>query len=156
MRRVLFAGVLGLLGTALAAAIVMFGGTGPAVLGGALRDRWAIALAPVSPGFSVVIRDAAAEQKLGAGAWDRAVIARVIGGLTLNGATAIGIDASLGSPSPPGRGGAASDALLREAIARPPTSCTCCRPCPVPSPAACGSATRSCRPIRTASCAVCR
>jgi transcriptional regulator with PAS, ATPase and Fis domain/CHASE2 domain-containing sensor protein len=118
MRRVLLAGVLGLLGTALAAAIVMFGGTGPAVLGGALRDRWAIALAPVSPGFSVVIRDPAAEQKLGAGAWDRAVIARVIGGLTLNGATAIGIDASLGSPSPPGRGGAASDALLREAIAQ--------------------------------------
>jgi len=118
MRRALIATVLGLLATAAAASAVLFGGPGVAVLGGSLRDRWAIALAPVSPNLSLVIRDAAAEQRLGAGTWDRAVVARVVGALALNGATAIGLDAPVGQPSPPGRGGAASDALLREAIAQ--------------------------------------
>jgi DNA-binding NtrC family response regulator len=46
------------------------------------------------------------------------VLARVVGALSLNGATAIGLDASLGQPSPPGRGGAASDALFGAAIAQ--------------------------------------
>ncbi|HEU5197708.1 MAG TPA: CHASE2 domain-containing protein, partial [Methylomirabilota bacterium] len=118
MHRLLTAAMLALIATVVAAAIVFFGGTGVAVLGGALRDRWALALAPVSPGLSVVIRDAAAEQKLGAGTWDRAVLARVVGALSLNGATAIGLDASLGQPSPPARGGAASDALFGAAIAQ--------------------------------------
>ena len=118
MRRLLMASMLGLIATVVAAAVVTFGGSGLAVLGGALRDRWAIALAPVSPDLGVVIRDAAAEQRLGSGTWDRAVLARVVGALALNGATAIGLDAPLGQPSPPGRGGAASDALLGEAIAQ--------------------------------------
>jgi len=116
MRRLLLATLLGVLATAAAAALVSFGGAGVAVVGGALRDRWAIALAPVSPSLSVVMRDTAAEQRLGTGTWDRAVVARVVTALALNGATAIGLDAPLGQPSPPGRGGAASDALLREAI----------------------------------------
>ena len=118
MRRLLTATMLGVIATVVAAAAVGFGGTGVAVVGGALRDRWAIALAPVSPNLSVVIRDAAAEQKLGAGTWDRAVLARVIGALSLNGAAAIGLDAPLSQPSPPNRGGAASDALLGEAISQ--------------------------------------
>jgi DNA-binding NtrC family response regulator len=118
MRRLLIASMLGLIATVVAAAVVSFGGTGVAALGGALRDRWALALAPVSPNLSVVIRDPAAELRLGAGTWDRAVVARVIGALALNGATAIGLDTPLGQPSPPGRGGAASDALLGEAIAQ--------------------------------------
>ena len=118
MRRVLTATMLGLIATVVATAIVSFGGTSVAVLGGALRDRWALSLAPVSPSLSVVIRDAAAEQKLGSGTWDRAVVARVVGALSLNGATAIGLDTPLGQPSPPGRGGAASDALFGAAIAQ--------------------------------------
>ena len=116
MRRLLIAAMLALIATVVAAAVVTFGGTGVAVVGGSLRDRWALALAPVSGNLSIVIRDAAAEQQLGAGTWDRAVVARVVGALALNGATAIGLDAPVGQPSPPGRGGAASDALLREAI----------------------------------------
>ena len=118
MRRWLVALALALVATVVAAAVVAFGGAGVAVLGGTLRDRWALALAPVSSNFSVVMRDAAAEARLGAGTWDRAVVARVVGALSLGGATAIGLDAPLGQPSPPGRGGAASDALLREAIAQ--------------------------------------
>jgi DNA-binding NtrC family response regulator len=118
VRRLLGATLLGVLGAVVAASVVALGGAGVAVLGGALRDHWAVALAPVSPGLSVVIRDAAAEQRLGTGTWDRAVVARVIGALSLGGATAIGLDAPLGQPSPPGRGGAASDVLLREAIAQ--------------------------------------
>jgi len=118
MRRALIAFVLGLLATAAAAAVVTYGGAGVAAVGGALRDRWALALAPVSPNLSLVIRDAAAEQRLGSGTWDRAVVARVVVTLALNGATAIGLDAPVNQPSPPGRGGAASDALLREAIAQ--------------------------------------
>src|SRR5437762_2512245 len=117
MRRPLIATLLSLSATVVAAAVVAFGGTSVAVLGGTLRDHWALALAPVSSNLSVVVRDAAAEARLGAGTWDRAVVARVVGALTLGGATAIGLDAPLG-PSPPGRGGAASDALLREAIAQ--------------------------------------
>ena len=107
-----------MLATLVAAAGVMLGGSGVAVLGGTLRDRWALALAPVSPNLTLVMRDAAAEARLGAGTWDRAVLARVVGALSLGGATAIGLDAPLGQPSAPGRGGAASDALLREAVAQ--------------------------------------
>src|SRR5262249_47317407 len=87
MRRLLIAAFLALSATVVAAAVVTFGGTGVAVLGGALRDRWALALAPVSGNLSIVMRDAAAEQQLGAGTWDRAVVARVVGALALNGAT---------------------------------------------------------------------
>ena len=107
-----------MLATLVAAAVVTLGGSGVAVLGGTLRDRWALALAPVSPDLTLVMRDAAAEARLGGGTWDRAVLARVVAALSLGGATAIGLDAPLGQPSAPGRGGAASDALLREAVAQ--------------------------------------
>ncbi len=117
-RSALAAAIIGPVATALAAAVVLFGGTGIAVVGGALRDRWAPALAPASPALTVVVRDAAAEARFGAGPWDRAVLARVVTGLSLAGAGAIGLDAGLGEPSAPGRGGAASDLLLRDAIAQ--------------------------------------
>jgi DNA-binding NtrC family response regulator/CHASE2 domain-containing sensor protein len=116
VRRAVVAACLGLLATVVATLAVVLGGAGVAALGGALRDRWALALAPVSPALTVVMRDAAAEQRLGEGSWDRAVTARVVGALSLGGARAIGLDAPLGQPSAPGRGGVASDALLREAI----------------------------------------
>ena len=84
-----------------------------------LYDRWIRPRAPVSvsPALVVVVRDAASEARLGRGAWDRAVLARLVTGLSRAGAAAIGLDAALGQPSAPGRGGAASDALLSQATA---------------------------------------
>ena len=82
-------------------------------------DRWlrARAPAPVSPALLVVARDPASEARFGAGAWDRSVLARVITSLARAGAVAIGADLPLGAASPPGRGGAGSDALLGQATA---------------------------------------
>ena len=82
-------------------------------------DRWLRARAPVpvSPALLVVARDPASEARFGAGAWDRSVLARVITSLARAGAVAIGADLPLGQASPPGRGGAASDALLGQATA---------------------------------------
>ena len=51
------------------------------------------------------------------GVRDRAVLARLITGLSQAGAAVIGLDAPLEQPSAPGRGGASSDALLSQAIA---------------------------------------
>src|SRR5207244_4273518 len=70
---------------------------------------------PASPALVLLTRDAAGETRFGAGAWDRAVLARVISALSRAGATAIGVDLALGGSSAPGRGGAASDALLSQA-----------------------------------------
>ena len=64
-----------------------------------------------------MVRDAPSEARLGTGAWDRASLARVLGALSRSGAAAIGVDLPLDRPSAPGRGGAASDALLGEAAA---------------------------------------
>ena len=70
---------------------------------------------PVSPFILVIRRDPASENRFGAGAWDHALLARVITGLDRAGAASIGLDVPVGDPSPPGRGGAASDAMLIEA-----------------------------------------
>ena len=64
----------------------------------------------------VVVRDAESEQLFGNGLWDRALIARSVSALQEAGARAIGIDIPLNRPSPPSQGGAASDALLLEAV----------------------------------------
>src|SRR5207237_557 len=79
--------------------------------------RWLRAHQPVSPAPVVVVRDPASEARLGSGAWDRAVLAGLVSGLSRAGAAVIGLDAPLGQPSAPGRGGASSDALLSQAIA---------------------------------------
>src|SRR4029453_6165501 len=65
----------------------------------------------------VIIRDAAGESTRGPGVRDRAMLARLVTSLSQAGAAVIGLDASLEQPSAPGRGGAASDALLSQAIA---------------------------------------
>jgi DNA-binding NtrC family response regulator/CHASE2 domain-containing sensor protein len=62
------------------------------------------------------VRDGPSEQLFGTGSWDRAVIARFISALQEAGAGAIGIDVPINTPSPPIQGGAASDALLLEAV----------------------------------------
>jgi DNA-binding NtrC family response regulator len=66
----------------------------------------------------VVVRDPASEARFGAGPWDRAVLARIVDHVAGAGASAIGLDIALSRTSTPARGGAASDALLAESIAR--------------------------------------
>ena len=75
--------------------------------GGAARGNTALV---------VVARDPASDARLGAAAWDSAVLARVITSLGRAGAVTIGVDALWGSPGAPSRGGAAGDALLSQAL----------------------------------------
>lgn len=70
---------------------------------------------PVSPLLLVITGDPASEGRFGTGAWDHALLARVITALGRAGAAVIGLEVPMGDPSPPGRGGAASDAMLSEA-----------------------------------------
>ncbi|OLC16951.1 MAG: hypothetical protein AUH29_03705 [Candidatus Rokubacteria bacterium 13_1_40CM_69_27] len=95
------------------------GGAGVTALEWSVYDRWVRARepAPVSPALLVVTRDPASEARFGTGAWDRAVLARVITSLSRAGAAAIGVDVPLGQLSAPGRGGPSSDALLSQATA---------------------------------------
>jgi len=111
--------VTGVAATLAALAVLLLGGGGVRALDWELYDRWIRPRAPVSvsPALVVVVRDAASEARLGRGAWDRAVLARLVTGLSRAGAAAIGLDVALGQPSAPGRGGAASDALLSQATA---------------------------------------
>ena len=117
MRRLLVAALIAAVATLAAAALGVTGGQGIAALEWAGRDALAPTLAPLSSTVLIVARDAASETRLGAGTWDRAVLARAVGGLARGGASAVGLDAALDQPSAPGRGGAASDALLAHATA---------------------------------------
>ncbi len=73
---------------------------------------------PTSSALILVTRDPASAARFGTGAWDRALLARLVAALARAGAAAIGVDAPLGEPGVPGQGGATSDALLRQATAR--------------------------------------
>jgi len=115
MRTVARAAAIGLGATAVAAAALLSGGTGTTAF------EWSFyALLPARAVTGeppiVVVRDAASESRFGPGVWDRAVLARVVTSLSQAGAAVIGLEASLDQPSAPGRGGAASDALLSQAI----------------------------------------
>ncbi len=66
----------------------------------------------------LITRDPASDTRFGPAPWDRALFARVIEALEQAGAVVIGLDIPIEEPSPPGRGGAASDALLIEATTR--------------------------------------
>ncbi len=103
--------------TLLAAALTLFGGPGVTALDWSLYDRWLRARPPVpeTQSLVIVVRDPASEARFGAGVWDRAVLARVVAALGRAGAAVVGLDVPLGPPSAPGRGGAASDALLAQA-----------------------------------------
>jgi transcriptional regulator with GAF, ATPase, and Fis domain/CHASE2 domain-containing sensor protein len=116
VRRALLAGLLAAASTLAAAALVALGGTAVVTLELALHDAVAPELAPVSPALVIVARDARSEARLGAGAWDRAVLARAVSGLAQAEAVAIGLDVAA-QASAPGRGGPASDALLARAMA---------------------------------------
>ena len=115
VRRLLLALLIAAAAALAAAAIVALAGPAIATLELSARDALTPALAPVSPTLVLVARDAKSEARFGPGAWDRAVLARAVGGLARAGAAAIGLDTPPGQPSAPGRGGAASDALLAQA-----------------------------------------
>jgi DNA-binding NtrC family response regulator/CHASE2 domain-containing sensor protein len=117
MRRGLTAVAIAIVATLVAAGLVRFGGGGVAALELTAHDMVAPALGPVSTSLVIVARDAGSEARLGAGVWDRAVVARVVTGLSRAGAAAIGLDVTVGPFGAPGRGGAASDALLAQATA---------------------------------------
>ena len=71
---------------------------------------------PVSPSLLIVTRDPASEEEFGTGPWDRAIFARLLTSAHESGALAIGLDYRLDHASPAQLGGAASDALLLEAM----------------------------------------
>lgn len=83
-----------------------------------LYDTWLGLRAPiaVSPALAIVARDPASEERFGAGPWDRAILAQLITAAHEAGASAIGLDHRFDHASSAQLGGAASDALLLEAI----------------------------------------
>jgi len=82
-----------------------------------LYDTWLRVRAPIatSDALSIVVRDPDSEERFGA-MLDRAVLAQFITAVHEAGASAIGIDHRLDHASPSSLGGAASDALLIEAL----------------------------------------
>ncbi len=112
------ASTLGLLATILAIGLWTAAPTTFTALDWALYDFWLAhrASIPVSPLLFIVERDAAGEEEFGTGPWDRAILARLLTGAHETGALAIGLDHHLVQASPAQRGGAASDALLLEAV----------------------------------------
>jgi DNA-binding NtrC family response regulator len=103
--------------TLIAAVVSLVGGAGVTALDWSVYDRWLRSRAPVAdtPRLVIVARDDASEARFGRGTWDRAMLARVVAALGRGGAAVIGLDVPLGTPSVPGRGGAAADALLAQA-----------------------------------------
>lgn len=80
------------------------------------RVRW-LGSAPVSDALVIIGRDAESDARFGGGIWDRAVFAKMIGGLRRAGAAAIALDFHFEGESPAERGGPASDRALIEAAA---------------------------------------
>ena len=116
MKTVALAAAIGLAATALAAAVAASGGAAIMAFEWSLYERWLRAPELRGPAPVIVVRDAASESRFGSGAWDRAVLASLVTSMSRAGAAVIGLDAPLGQPSAPGRGGASSDALLSQAI----------------------------------------
>jgi DNA-binding NtrC family response regulator/CHASE2 domain-containing sensor protein len=111
------AAAIGLAATAVAAGVTASGSAAVTAFEWSLYERWLRAPRPVAAAPVVIVRDATSESRLGTAEWDRAVLASLVTSLSRAGAAVIGLDAPLGQPSAPGRGGASSDALLSQAIA---------------------------------------
>jgi len=109
---------MGLLATILAFGLWAAASTTFTALDWTVYDFWLTDRAPIpaSPTLLIVTRDPASEEELGAGPWDRAVLARLLTSAHESGALAIGVDHRLDHASPAQLGGAASDALLLEAM----------------------------------------
>jgi transcriptional regulator with PAS, ATPase and Fis domain/CHASE2 domain-containing sensor protein len=81
-------------------------------------DTWVRhrATAKLNSSLTIVVRDAASEERFGRGPWDRGILAQLILTIHETGAAVIGVDHRLDYASPAQRGGAASDAFLLEAL----------------------------------------
>src|SRR5207237_623013 len=120
-RRALTAAILGLAATLLVAAAVIAGGPAVVAVEWTIQDRWARPAAPASPTLVVITRDPAGEARFGAGPWDRAVLARVIGASARRGRSAAGRSVAGAAPwrslyrgrgtSPTGRGSPTEDGV---------------------------------------------
>ena len=112
------AGVIGLLATLLSLGFWAIAPATFTALDWTAYDTWLRHRAPIpiSSSLILVTRDQASETRFGAGQWDRAVLARFITAAHESGATAIGLDHRIAQPSQAQLGGAASDALLLEAM----------------------------------------
>ncbi len=112
------AGAMGLLATVLASGLWAPASTTFTALDWTLYDFWLTdrTTIPISPSLLIVTRDPASEEEFGAGPWDRAILARLMTSAHEAGALAIGLDDRLDHASQAQRGGAASDALLLEAM----------------------------------------
>ena len=117
MKTVAMAAAIGLAAIALAAGLAASGSAVVTAFEWSLYERWLRTPASSGPPPVIVVRDAESESRFGSGAWDRAVLASLVTSMSRAGAAVIGLDAPLGQPSAPGRGGASSDALLSQAIA---------------------------------------
>ena len=117
MKTVALAAAIGLAAIALAAGLAASGSAVVTAFEWSLYERWLRTPASSGPPPVIVVRDAESESRFGSGAWDRAVLASLVTSMSRAGAAVIGLDAPLGQPSAPGRGGASSDALLSQAIA---------------------------------------
>jgi DNA-binding NtrC family response regulator/CHASE2 domain-containing sensor protein len=115
MRTVALAAAIGLVATAVAAGVALPGRAAVTALDWSFYDLLP-ARVPAGQPPIVIVRDAASESRFGSGVWDRALLARLVTNLSQAGAAVIGLEAALDQPSAPGRGGAASDALLSQAI----------------------------------------
>ena len=118
MKTVALAALMGAAAALVATGVLILGGAGVTALEWSAYDAWLRwrAPLPVSSDLVIVVRDPASEARFGGGAWDRALFAGLITNLARSGAAVVGVDAPLGQPSFADRRGAASDALLSQAI----------------------------------------
>src|SRR5262245_66688159 len=112
MKTVALAAAIGLAAMALAAGLAASGSAVVTAFEWSLYERWLRTPASSGPPPVIVVRDAESESRFGSGAWDRAVLASLVTSMSRAGAAVIGLDAPLGQPSAPGRGGASTDPLL--------------------------------------------
>jgi DNA-binding NtrC family response regulator/CHASE2 domain-containing sensor protein len=118
-RAVALAGLIALAATSAVAAVRAVGGASLTPLEWSAYDRWLRqrGTPPPSPALVLVVRDPASEARFGGGAWDRAVLARVVTNLTRAGARVVGVDLTRVPPGAAASGGATGEALLGEATA---------------------------------------
>jgi len=118
MKTVALAALVGAAAALVATGVLILGGTGVTALEWSAHDAWLRWRAPlsVSSDLVIVVRDPASEARFGGGTWDRALYAGLITNLARSGAAVVGVDVPLGQPSFADRRGAASDALLSQAI----------------------------------------
>ncbi len=109
--------VIGLLASVLATSIWSLAPVTSTTLDWTLYDTWLRHRVPIatSPNLAIVVSDPQSEARLGT-VLDRSILAQVVTSIHEAGAAAIGIDHRLDRASPASLGGAASDALLLEAI----------------------------------------